>query len=111
VHRYDDAGWVLLSQGLDGGPHRGSGRQTVIDQNDGPTADIRRRTIAPIEPLAARQLLQLGRKSQSSRSTRLIKPQLISGRLRFGGRFRKSGENWWRLSESRRLPSGKRRSV
>jgi hypothetical protein len=56
VHRYDDAGWVLLSQGLDGGPHRGSGRQTVIDQNDGPTADIRRRTIAPIEPLAARQL-------------------------------------------------------
>jgi hypothetical protein len=61
VHRYDDAGWVLLSQGLDGGPHRGSGRQTVIDQNDGPTADIRRRTIAPIEPLAARQLLQLAR--------------------------------------------------
>ena len=56
-HRYDDPAGLLLSQRLDGGPHRGSGRQTVVNQDDRPTTDIRRRAIAPIEPLASGQLL------------------------------------------------------
>ena len=37
----------------------GPGRQPVINQNDGPTVDIRRRSVASIEPLAPRHLLQL----------------------------------------------------
>jgi hypothetical protein len=60
-NRRDDAAWLLLSQGLYGSSHRGSGRQPVIHQNDGPAGDIRRRAIAAIEPIAPRQLPQLAR--------------------------------------------------
>ena len=56
-----DAAWLLLSQGLYGSPHRGSGRQPGIHQNDGPAGDIRERAIAAIEPIAPRQLPQLAR--------------------------------------------------
>src|SRR5271168_1155682 len=34
-HRYDDAGRLLLSQGLDGGPHRGPGRPIGLAAKNG----------------------------------------------------------------------------
>src|SRR4029077_15117812 len=64
-HRDDDAGGLLLSQRLDGGSHRGSVGQTIVDQNDGPTAHVWRRVIAPIEPLAPRQLVELAIRDSS----------------------------------------------
>ncbi len=55
----DDAGGLQLSQRHDCGAHRGSGRQTVIYQDHGPTTNIGRWTTAAIEALASRQLLLL----------------------------------------------------
>ena len=53
----DDSGGLQLSQRPDGRAHRGSGRQTVIHQDHGPTTNIGGWTTAAVKALAPCQFL------------------------------------------------------
>src|SRR5208337_4120233 len=51
----DDFRRMLPSQGSYRGPHGRSGRKTVVDQKHGEPRDVKQRTVAPVEQLAASQ--------------------------------------------------------
>src|SRR5712691_11252510 len=46
-----------LLQGGDGGAHAGAGRQAIVNQDDGPTINVGRRPVAPVEAFATFELL------------------------------------------------------
>src|SRR5215216_5239023 len=51
-YRDDDSGRAGRLEGLDRGLHRGTGRETVVHQDDRPTRQIGFGSFAPVQPLA-----------------------------------------------------------